>query len=515
MEKDRRNVSLNKRLAMIAAAVFVPMIFALIYGMHAMTEATKTYTEITQSIIYANDSLDFKETMDYSAYLAVVRKEDFQELGVGEVTVNGIVTVNPYEAIEEMKDKCKKLSEMTSVEINRNEITRLSNTLNALMINMRTLEDMIQNSGKYEDNMEFLDENIYMLTTIVEEGIQDYIHTETAELQTVCELQEKHNARIRLLCILITALAIYAAAILTFRAFRSITEPVRRLCGLTEKVAEGDFKARSEGTDIREIQVLTDSFNNMTGEIGTLVDNIKEKEKNLHLMETRLLQEQINPHFLYNTLESITWMVEAQENEGAVRMISELAKLLRVSLSRGKTIISIKDELQHSRSYMNIQLARYKERFKTEFRIEKEIENYCIVKLVIQPILENAIYYGVGNMDEDEDGRIIVSGEKKEEDILITIEDNGMGMPEEVLEKILTDNSKVPKHGSGVGVINVHSRIRLMFGEKYGLSIESEPDEGTRVTIRIPAIPYTPENAERLESQKYIQRRSADEKESD
>ena len=210
---------------------------------------------------------------------------------------------------------------------------------------------------------------------------------------------------------------------------------------------------------------------------------------------------------MYNTLESITWMVEAQENEAAVRMISELAKLLRVSLSRGKTIIPIKDELQHSRSYMNIQLARYKERFKTEFRIEEEIENCCIVKLVIQPILENAIYYGVGNMDEDDDGMIIVSGKKKDEDILITIEDNGMGMREEVLENILTDNSKVPKHGSGVGVINVHSRIRLMFGEEYGLSIESEPDEGTRVTIRIPAIPYTPENAEALELQKYIQRR--------
>ena len=142
-----------------------------------------------------------------------------------------------------------------------------------------------------------------------------------------------------------------------------------------------------------------------------------------------------------------------------------------------------------------------------KFRIEEEIENCCIVKLVIQPILENAIYYGVGNMDEDDDGMIIVSGKKKDEDILITIEDNGMGMREEVLENILTDNSKVPKHGSGVGVINVHSRIRLMFGEEYGLSIESEPDEGTRVTIRIPAIPYTPENAEALELQKYIQRR--------
>ena len=133
--------------------------------------------------------------------------------------------------------------------------------------------------------------------------------------------------------------------------------------------------------------------------------------------------------------------------------------------------------------------------------------------MVIQPILENAIYYGVGNMDEDDDGMIIVTGEKRDEDILITIEDNGMGMREVVLENILTDSSKVPKHGSGVGVINVHSRIRLMFGEEYGLFIESEPDEGTKVTIRIPAIPYTPENAETLELQKYIQRRQADEKE--
>lgn len=162
-------------------------------------------------------------------------------------------------------------------------------------------------------------------------------------------------------------------------------------------------------------------------------------------------------------------MIEAYKNEGAVVMISELAKLLRVSLSRGKTIISIKDELQHSRSYMNIQLVRYKERFKMEFQIDEEIEKYCIVKLVIQPILENAIYYGVGNMDEDDDGKIIVRGEKKGDDIYISIEDNGMGMREEVLENILTNNNKVPKHGSGVGVINVHSRIKLMFGEQYGL----------------------------------------------
>ena len=287
---------------------------------------------------------------------------------------------------------------------------------------------------------------------------------------------------------------------------RKISKPIRKL-DESVKTYEAGGKPDIYIGGSSEIRHLGYSVQRSYERIETLMEEIIRQQNERRKSELDALQSQINPHFLYNTLESITWMIEAQKNEEAVIMISELAKLLRVSLSRGKTIIPLKDELQHSRSYMNIQLARYKERFKTEFRIEEEIENCCIVKLVIQPILENAIYYGVGNMDEDDDGMIIVSGKKKDEDILITIEDNGMGMREEVLENILTDNSKVPKHGSGVGVINVHSRIRLMFGEEYGLSIESEPDEGTRVTIRIPAIPYTPENAEALELQKYIQRR--------
>ena len=272
---------------------------------------------------------------------------------------------------------------------------------------------------------------------------------------------------------------------------RKISKPIREL-DASVKTYEAGGKPDIYIGGSSEIRHLGHSVQKSYEQIEELMDEIIQQQNERRKSELDALQSQINPHFLYNTLESITWMVEAQENEAAVRMISELAKLLRVSLSR---------------------LARYKERFKTEFRIDKEIENYCIVKLVIQPILENAIYYGVGNMDEDDDGMIIVTGEKRDGDILITIEDNGMGMREDVLENILTDSSKVPKHGSGVGVINVHSRIRLMFGEEYGLFIESEPDEGTRVTIRIPAIPYTLENAEALELQKYIQRRQADEKE--
>lgn len=477
---------------MIAAIVFVPMFIALLYSMHAMTDATKTYADITQSIIYANDSLDFKETMDYSAYLAVVRKEDFQELGAGEVTVNGIVTVNPYEAIEEMKDRCKRLSEMTAVEINRNAITRLSNTLNALLVNMRTLEDMIQNSGKYEDNMEFLDENIYMQTTIVEEGIQEYIHTETVELQTVCDLQEKHNARIRLLCMLIAALAVYAAAILTFWAFRSITEPVRRLCGLTEKVAEGDFEARAEGADIQELQVLADSFNNMTGEIGTLVEHIKEKEKNLHLMETRLLQEQINPHFLYNTLDAIVWLAEDNRKEDVIAMVTYLSNFFRTTLAQGKDFVSVHEEGSHIESYLKIQGFRYQEILEYEIVMESDISDYMIPKLLLQPLVENALYHGVKKKRGR--SRIFVWGYCEGENLIFKVNDNGKGMSQETLSALRENIAKgvAQKENDSFGLANVNQRIKYYYGEEYGLEIESEENIGTEATIRLPAKKITP-----------------------
>ena len=313
---------------------------------------------------------------------------------------------------------------------------------------------------------------------------------------------------------IITTILILVMMLLQVNRFisRKISRPIRELDESVKAYEAGAMPDIYIGGSA-EIRHLGYSVQKSYEQIEMLMKEIIQQQTERRKSELDVLQSQINPHFLYNTLESITWMIEAQRNKEAVVMISELAKLLRVSLSRGKTIISIGDELQHGRSYMNIQRVRYKERFKVEFLIDEEIKNYCIVKLVIQPLLENAIYYGVGNMDEDDDGQILVRGEKKGEDIYISIEDNGMGMPEDIRDNILTDNSKVPKHGSGVGVINVHSRIRLMFGPEYGLEVYSELDEGTKVVIHIPAIPYTKENAEQLEKQTYGQRRMPDEEE--
>ena len=313
---------------------------------------------------------------------------------------------------------------------------------------------------------------------------------------------------------IITTILILVMMLLQVNRFisRKISRPIRELDESVKAYEAGAMPDIYIGGSA-EIRHLGYSVQKSYEQIEALMKEIIQQQTERRKSELDALQSQINPHFLYNTLESITWMIEAQRNKEAVVMISELAKLLRVSLSRGKTIISIGDELQHSRSYMNIQRVRYKERFKVEFLIDEEIKNYCILKLVIQTLLENAIYYGVGNMDEDDDGQILIRGEKKGEDIYISIEDNGMGMPEDIRSNILTDNSKVPKHGSGVGVINVHSRISLMFGPEYGLEVYSELDEGTKVVIHIPAIPYTKENAEQLEKQTYGQRRMPDEEE--
>lgn len=246
-----------------------------------------------------------------------------------------------------------------------------------------------------------------------------------------------------------------------------------------------------------EIRHLGYSIQRSYEQIDTLMRKIVLEQNERRKSELDALQSQINPHFLYNALDSIIWMVEGERNDDAVFMISELAKLFRISLSKGRTVISVKDELQHAKSYMNIQKIRYKNAFTVAFDVEPEIYSCCIVKLVLQPILENAINYGVDAMDDC--GEIVVEGRRRDGNIVLSVKDNGVGMSKEEVSQILKDSNRVKKHGSGVGLLNVNNRIRIFFGEEYGLIVESEPDEGTKVSILIPAVPYTEENSRVLE----------------
>ena len=278
----------------------------------------------------------------------------------------------------------------------------------------------------------------------------------------------------------------------------SIAMPLKKLNNSVKEWETGNMNPSIYIGGSMEVEHLGCTLRSTVEQIRQLMQDIVVEQEEKRKSELDALQSQINPHFLYNTLDSIVWMIEGERYEDAVFMITQLASLFRISLSRGKTVISVEDELKHARNYMNIQKVRYKNIFEVRFDIDPEILQCCTVKLVVQPLLENAIYYGVECMDGD--GEIDVNGYRREDDIYIEVRDNGLGIPEDEVEQLLKENNRVHKRGSGVGLLNVHNRIRLRFGEEYGLEIESEPDEGTTVRIHLPYIVYTPEEQERLES---------------
>lgn len=275
-----------------------------------------------------------------------------------------------------------------------------------------------------------------------------------------------------------------------------ISRPILRLNDSVREYEAGEKPEIYIGGSL-EIRHLGYSIQKSYEQIDSLMKKIVLEQNERRKSELDALQSQINPHFLYNTLESITWMIEGERNDEAAFMITQLARLFRISLSKGRTVITVADELQHARSYMNIQKIRYKNAFSVVFDVDQEVCSCCTVKLILQPILENAINYGVSGMDDC--GEIRVTGRLEDGNVILSVTDNGIGMSEEQVALILTDSSRMHKRGSGVGLVNVNNRIRLLFGGGYGLTVESEPDEGTTVSVRIPAVPYTEENRKILE----------------
>lgn len=270
---------------------------------------------------------------------------------------------------------------------------------------------------------------------------------------------------------------------------------VRRLERSVKELERGQ-DVEIEGGGCYEVQQLSHAIRSMVSTMHHLMDDIIQQEGQKRRSELEVLQSQINPHFLYNTLDSVIWMTEAGQQAEAIQMVTSLARFFRISLSKGKNMIPLSDELEHARHYMNIQQIRYKNKFITQIEAQEGTEDLYTLKLIVQPILENAIYHGMAGAEDD--GAISVTARREKDDLIIDVADNGLGMPPETASSLLDENRpQVHTSGSGTGVRNVHRRIRLTFGEGYGLTILSEPDEGTLVRIRLPA--FTREEAARFQ----------------
>ena len=281
------------------------------------------------------------------------------------------------------------------------------------------------------------------------------------------------------------AAVVLAVAVLTsWLLSRLIGKPLRGLASAMESFeSDADhFTYRPVG-GTREVQELSDSFEHMVLRIQELMTTVREEEINLRKTELKALQAQINPHFLYNTLDSIAWMCEQGRNADAVKMVHALARLFRISISRGHELIPIAKELEHAESYLQIQMYRYKNQFTYTFDVDPDCLGYYCNKITLQPIIENSINHGLDLMVEE--GRIDVRVRFDGDDIVFSVQDNGVGMSPEQLEAIM---QRGPTDRTGIGIKNVNDRLKIYFGRNYGLHITSEPDVGTCVEIRMPRI---------------------------
>lgn len=260
-----------------------------------------------------------------------------------------------------------------------------------------------------------------------------------------------------------------------------IAQPIIRMAHAMRKTEDNQLNHFTKEERFNEVKQLSHSYNHLLLRIKQLMNQVKEEQEELRKSEMNVLQSQINPHFLYNTLESILWMSERGNNEEATQMVSALGKLLRISLSKGKQQIPIRQELEHAKNYLTIQKIRYKNQFTYSFDVDETLLDFQTIKIIIQPFLENSLYHGIDRMVDE--GHIQVKLSDAAENILIQIIDDGMGMSEEVLEEIRMKNNS---DHLGIGIRNVHQRLQVYFGKEYGVNIESELDEGTTVNIIIP-----------------------------
>jgi two-component system sensor histidine kinase YesM len=294
------------------------------------------------------------------------------------------------------------------------------------------------------------------------------------------EIVEMRTAFLRIITIVLFCAAMLSFAAASVMAYW-VTRPMRQVEHSMRRVESGDLNMALAETGFREVRAVTAAFNHMIARIRALMDQIVQEQETKRLYELNALQAQINPHFLYNTLDSIIWMEERGRSQEAITMVSSLAKLFRISISKGRSVITAREELEHVRNYLIIQKMRFKDKFTYEIEAQEEALSERTVKLIVQPLVENAINHAIDE-SQPEALHIRISALIAEEDLLFVVADNGIGIPGEVLKNILT----TPKGRSGIGIKNVHERIQLTYGGKYGLQIESEEDEGTTVTIRLP-----------------------------
>ncbi len=479
-----KGFSIKKRLLVLISVCLMPLMIMTVYLLFVMNQFSERYDAIVENITMANGyNMNFKNDMDYIMYIIAANSERAKEL---------VDTEQPRIMIDDARKVFTNLYDSADSDNAKSQLEGILKCLDTLEDRVDEIEKDALIPGSYDKNMERLDLNIRVLTELIQEQIQKYIYYETTNLESLREGIRNDVVNAIRICVVIFAAILLGVLFTSRKIMTGITRPIQKLCDATQQAGSGDFEVRAQTGGSDELTVLNDSFNQMVEQIGTLVEDIRVEQFNQRTMELQLLQEQINPHFLYNTLDAIIWLAEAGEKEKVVEMVSALSNFFRTTLSNGRESVTVAEEESHIRSYLEIQQFRYRDILSYDIDISDDIHDYQILKLTLQPLVENALYHGIKNRRTM--GHIEVTGKKEDDHIIFRVSDDGIGMTEERLQYVrrllsdgMKDNSDTAER-SGFGLINVDQRLRLNYGQMYGISIESVYNEGTAVTAILPAI---------------------------
>jgi len=397
---------------------------------------------------------------------------------------------NQYIIIDGINESLDDIMRTTEERENRQMLEVAGRAVDTLKRNVDRLGSQMANQSLVSENEEILDE-IRGVSALISDILQDFI-VRVIETATITN---EHHKRITFVLTVIQIFTVIFVAIFAVFTQRSVTSsintPIKRLEDLSKRIAEGDFTVRVKLPQVSELDGLTDNLNIMAVKIQELIaENVREQQ-NLQKSEMKALQAQITPHFLYNTFDTIVWLAEEKKNDQVISITRAFSSFFRISLNKGKDYLKVSEEFEHVRSYLTIQKIRYRDILDYEIEYMPEMADCQILKLVLQPIVENALYHGIKNKRGR--GLLSVKGWRENNRLCFSVEDNGIGMTEEKLANIMEQisGSADPEDLNNVyGLYNVNKRLELYYDSSTKLKITSRYHEGTTVYFSVPEVGF-------------------------
>lgn len=456
--------SISGKLYGLILNIFLPMVLLAGIILFLLINYNVQYSSVTGNITTASRfNQDFKADVDLKMYYYVIGSSD-------EIPIEEIQTA-------------RALAETLLANTTNPDSRKAINSVLGLCDSLTTSIDRIQSTNGYDKRIEQLETNIYVITELIEEYMYTYLYHEAGQLAA---LQSSLNRLlgIEIVAVLLILIAVVSLAVRrAIRTSRSITDPIDALFRRVEEIGRGDLTEKPPvQADDPKLSVLSTGIEEMTVRLNRQIELNRQEQIRLRGIELSLIQAQINPHFLYNTLDAIVWLIETGKNEQAEEMVTSLSTYFRSFLSNGQDIVTLNQEQQHIRSYLEIQQVRYKDILDYDIQIDDAIADCRIPKMTLQPLVENAIYHGI--KPKRGKGLIRVTGTLTDGSAILRVEDTGAGMEAAELEALR--HQVMNDEPSGFGLISSYKRLQLMYGTDCAFTIDSTPGVGTAITIRIP-----------------------------